>query len=308
VKFAFMGSGGVGGYFGGRLAAKGHDVTFIARGAHLAAMRKDGLRIESREIGDVLVHPVQATDDPQSVGPVDYVVIAVKLWDTAKAGRAVKPMAGPDTTVVSLQNGVECNDILGPIIGPEHLIGGVAQIGSSISKPGVISHIGNMQRIFIGELDGGTSDRVEALRAAWEESGVDVEAKDDIQRAIWEKFVFLVGLSATTSLTRTTAGPIREDPDMRRLLMDVMAEVVAVARAKGVDLAEDYAEARIKFIDGLPADFTSSMHHDLERGNKLEVPWLSGAVARMADELGIDAPVNRVVAAALKPFAAERDG
>ena len=304
MRVAMMGSGGVGGYFGGRLAAKGCDVTFIARGRHLDAIRARGLRIDSRDMGDATIQPAQATDDPSDVGYVDYVILGVKLWNTAEAGKAILPMVGPETAVLSLQNGVECDDILARIVGADRLIGGMAQIASSIGEPGVIKHIGTMQRIVMGEPAGGSSPRVEALHAALDAAGVVSEISPDIERTLWEKFVFLVGLSATTCLTRTTIGPIRDDPDRRAMLLNVMRETVSVGRAKGVALPEDYAEDRLKFTDGLPVDMTSSMHHDLERGNPLEAAWLSGAVARFGQELGIATPVNQAVFATLKPHAA----
>ncbi len=304
MRVAIMGSGGVGGYFGGRLAASGVDVTFIARGSHLEAIRAEGLKIDSRDMGDALVRPAQATDDPRGVGEVDYVIVAVKLWDTADTGRAILPMLGPNTTVLSLQNGVDGDDVLAPIVGPERLIGGVAFIASSIGAPGVIKHIGTMQRIVIGERAGGTSPRVDALHAALVAAGVTADVSDDIQRTIWEKFVFLVGLSATTTLTRTTLGPIREDADGREFLLDAMRETVAVGRAKGIALPEEFAKDRLAFADGLPHDMTSSMHHDLENGKPLEVAWLSGAVARFGKALDVATPVNHTVFAALKPRAA----
>ena len=303
MKFAMMGSGGVGGYFGGRLAAAGHDVTFIARGAHLAAIRNHGIRIESG-LGPVTVQPARASDDAATVGPVDYVIIAVKLWDTEAAGRAVAPMLGAGTSVVSLQNGVEADDILAGIVGRGRLIGGAAFIAASIARPGVIAHLGTMQRVVIGELDGGTSPRVDGLQAALAGAGIDAEVSDDIARTLWEKFVFLVGLSATTTLMRTTIGPVREDPDSRTFLLNAMREVVAVGRAKGIDLPADYADDRLAFADGLPPDMTSSMRHDLDRGSGLEVGWLSGAVVRFGDALGIPVPLNHTVYAALKPLAA----
>ncbi len=307
MKIAIMGSGGVGGYFGARLAQGGADVTFIARGEHLKSIKQNGLKVESLELGDALIEPAQATDNPAGVGTVDYVIIAVKLWGTEEIAESIKPLVGPDTTVVSLQNGVESDDIIAEIIGREHLIGGIAQIASSVSSPGAIFHLGTMQRVVLGELDGGTSDRVEQLRSALAEGGVVAESSDDIQKTIWDKFVFLVGLSATTTLVRTTIGPIREDPVMREFLHHVMDETVQVARAKGIDFLENYADEKLAFVDGLPFDMTSSMHHDLERGNPLEVAWLSGAVARFGDELKIDTPVNHTVYAALRPYAKDRE-
>ncbi len=306
MRIAMMGAGGVGGYFGGRLAASGCDVTFIARGRHLEALRNNGLRIDSRDIGDATIDPVEATDTPADVGVVDYVIVGVKLWDTEEVGRAILPMVGPDTTVLSLQNGVECDETLARVVGAADLIGGVAFIASSIGEPGVIKHIGTMQRVVVGERAGGSSLRVNALHEALLQGGIDAEVSENIERTIWEKFVFLVGLSATTTTLRTTLGPVREDPESRELLLDVMRETVAVGRAKGIDLPADYANDRLAFADGLPVDMTSSMHHDLEAGNRLEVAWLSGAVARFGQEFGVATPVNQSVFEQLERYAASR--
>ncbi len=306
MRIAMMGAGGVGGYFGGRLAASGCDVTFIARGRHLEALRNNGLRIDSRDIGDATIDPVEATDTPADVGVVDYVIVGVKLWDTEEVGRGILPMVGPDTTVLSLQNGVECDETLARVVGAGHLIGGVAFIASSIGEPGVIKHIGTMQRVVVGERAGGSSPRVNALHEALLQGGINAEVSEDIERTIWEKFVFLVGLSATTTTLRTTLGPVREDPESRELLLDVMRETVAVGRAKGIDLPADYADDRLAFADGLPVDMTSSMHHDLEAGNRLEVAWLSGAVARFGQEFGVATPVNQSVFEQLERYAASR--
>ncbi len=306
MRIAMMGAGGVGGYFGGRLAASGCDVTFIARGRHLEAIRNNGLRIDSRDVGDAVVDPAVATDAPADVGVVDYVIVAVKLWDTEDVGRAIAPMVAPGTTVLSLQNGVECDETLASVVGAEHLIGGVAFIATSIREPGVIEHIGTMQRVVVGERAGGSSPRVEALQQMMLQAGITAEMSEDIERTIWEKFVFLVGLSATTTMLRTTLGPIREDPENRKLLLNIMRETVAVGRAKGIDLPDDYADDRLAFADGLPADMTSSMHHDLKAGNRLEVAWLSGAVARFGDEVGVATPINQTVFAALRLDATPR--
>jgi 2-dehydropantoate 2-reductase len=306
MRIAMMGTGGVGGYFGGRMAASGCDVTFIARGRHLEAIRKQGLRIDSRDIGDAIIDPADVTDNPADVGVMDCVIVAVKIWDTEEAGRAILPMVGPETTVLSLQNGVECDQTLARVVGTGHLIGGVAFIASSIREPGVIKHIGTMQRVVVGERAGGSSSRVEALYEVMLQAGITAEVSDDIERTIWEKFVFLVGLSATTTMLRTTLGPVRKNPDSRAFLLNIMRETVAVGRAKGIDLADDYAEDRLAFTAGLPVEMTSSMHHDLEAGNRLEVAWLSGAVARFGHELGVATPVNQSVWAALKTHAAPK--
>ena len=297
-----MGAGGVGGYFGGRMAAGGIDVTFIARGGHLEAIRTKGLKIDSRDLRNVHIDPANATDDPADVGIVDYVIVGVKLWDTEEVARAILPMVGPNTTVLSLQNGVECDEKLANVVGKERLIGGAAFIASSIGEPGIIKHIGKMQRVVLGEYAGGSSPRVCVLIEAMLAGGINAEISDDIERTIWEKFVFLVGLSATTTSFRATLGPVREAPHSRSVLLNVMRETVAVGRAKGIELSKDYADERLVFADGLPVDMTSSMHHDLEAGNPLELEWLSGAVVRFGRALGIKTPVNQSIFNQLEKF------
>ena len=295
MKIAMMGSGGVGGFFGGRLARAGADVTFIARGAHLAAMRERGLTIENGPQGDIRLPRVNATDEPASIGPVDLVIFSVKLWDTEAAARQIAPVVGPDTAVLSLQNGVIKDDILRRVFGAKAVMGGVCYVATHISTPGTIHQTGTMQRIVVGEYDGSQSKRARDLHAALAQSGVAAELSDDVRRSIWEKYVFLVGLSATTTSMRRTLGPIRAHPQTRAFLHDVMREVVAVGRAHGVALPEDYADNRLVFGDTLPADMTSSMHHDLERGNRLEVEWLSGGVVKLGSERGVPTPCNRAV-------------
>lgn len=305
MKIAVMGSGGVGGYFGGRLADAGCDVTFIARGAHLAAMREQGLKIESPS-GDINVPRVNATDEPAAIGPVDLVLFCVKLADTESAARSVKPLLGPHTGIVSFQNGVQKDDILRHEFGEKAVMGGVGYIATAIGRPGVIKHTGTMQRLLFGEYDGTRSVRAEALLDACRRAGINAEIADDIRRAIWEKFVFLVGLSGTTTTIRLPIGPIRENPHSRAFLFDIIQEAVAVGRAQGVALPEDYAHTRLAFCDGLPAEMTSSMHHDLERGNPLEVQWLAGSVADLGAASGVPTPANCAVRAVLAPHAQGR--
>ncbi len=305
TRIAMMGSGGVGGYFGGRMAAAGCDVTFIARGRHLEVIREHGLRIESAALGDSRVHPARATDDPGEAGVMDYVIVCVKLWDTATAAEAMRPMVGPDTTVLSLQNGVGTED-LERVFGRRRMLGAVAFIGCAIAAPGVIRHVGTMQRVVVGEFAGGSSPRVERMRAELERGGIEADVSDDIRRTIWEKFVFLVGLSAATTMRRAPLGVVREDPEARQLFLEAMQETVAVGRAMGIGLSDGLADSRLEFADGLPADMTSSMHTDLERGNRLELEWLSGAVVRLGRERGVDTPVNGSVYEALRPYAAGR--
>ena len=295
MKIAVMGSGGVGGFFGGRLAHAGSDVTFVARGAHLEAMRRDGLLIENPTQGDIRVPVVKVTDDPATIGPVDLVIIAVKLWDTEAAARAVKPIVGGETAVLSLQNGVIKDDILRRFFGAQAVMGGVGYVATHIARPGVIRQTGALQRLVIGEYDGRRSQRAEALLAALLRAGIQAEISDDIRRTLWEKYTFLVGLSGTTATMRTTMGPIRGNPRTRAFLHDLMKETVAVGRAHGVALPEDYAEERLRFADTVPADMTSSLFHDLDRGNRLEVEWLSGGVVQLGREAGVPTPANRAV-------------
>lgn len=295
MKIAMMGSGGVGGFFGGRLARAGHDVTFIARGAHLRALRENGLTIENEPQGELHVAPVKATDDPSSVGPADAVLLSVKLWDTEAALAQVRPMLRPDTAVISLQNGVAKEEILPRELPAGNVMGGVCYVATTIARPGVIRQTGTMQRIVIGEYDGSRSPRAVALHEALAASGVTAELTGDVRRAVWEKFVFLVGLSGATATMRLPIGPIRANPRTRAFFADLMRETVAVGRALGVALPADYAEQRLAFADGLPTDMTASLHHDLERGNRLEVGWLAGGVVELGRKAGVPTPCNRAV-------------
>ena len=294
MKIAIIGAGGVGGFFGARLQQAGADVHFVARGAHLAAMRSDGLRIES-PLGDIhLPHP-NVTDDPADIGLADIVWLSVKLWDMDTAVRSMRPLMGPSTGVISFQNGVQKDDILREAFGDRAVMGGVAYIATNIDRPGVIKHTGTLQRLIFGEYDGRRSERAESLLEASIRGGINAELSDDIRKAIWEKFVFLVGLSGSTTTMRETIGPIRSNPRSRRFLSELMRETVAVGRALGVALPADFAEQRLAFVDGLPDQMTSSMHHDLKAGKRLEVSWLSGGVARLGEQTGVATPMNRAV-------------
>jgi 2-dehydropantoate 2-reductase len=303
LKIAMMGSGGVGGFFGGRLAHAGYDVTFIARGKHLAAMRADGLRLESAAHGDIVVRDVKATDDPASVGKVDLVVLSVKLWDTEEAARAIAPMVGPATGVLSLQNGVVKDDILRRVFPAAQVMGGVGYVATYISTPGTIHQTGTMQRVIVGEYDGTPSERARFLHQALLAAGVTAELSTDVRRAIWEKFSFLVGLSGSTSTMRVPLGVVRANPRSRAFLQGLIEETVSVGRAHGVALPGDYAAQRMAFAETLPHDMTSSMHHDLERGNRLEVDWLAGAVVQLGAQKNVPTPCNRAVWDILSPHA-----
>jgi 2-dehydropantoate 2-reductase len=295
MKIAMMGSGGVGGFFGGRLAHAGCDVSFIARGAHLAAMRERGLLIESQAHGDIRVPKVRAADDPAEIGPVDFVILSVKLWDTEAAIRQMRPMLKAGTAVLSLQNGVIKDDILRRELGDAPVMGGVCYVATTIARPGVILQTGTMQRVVIGEYDGRASERARLLHEALAKSGANAELSTDVRRAIWEKYAFLVGISATTAAMRTTIGPIRKNPRSRAFLLEIFRETVAVGRAHGIALPADYADACLARADGLPEEMTASMAHDLQRGNRLEVEWLSGGVAQLGAAKGVPTPANRAV-------------
>ena len=299
MRIGVMGTGGVGGYFGARLAAAGNDVVFVARGAHGEAIARDGLTVDST-VAPVGGLPVRVSADPAAFGPVDLVVFTVKLWDTEAAAAAIRPMVGPDTVVISFQNGVDAADRLAAVLGPEHVAGGVAQISATIERPGVIRHAGTLARIVFGAFGGGTDRRLAAFAEACAAAGIDHRLVPDIERAIWDKFVFLTALSATTALIRRPIGPIRADPELRAFLRDAVAEAAAVARARGIALAPDHADRVMAAIDAMPADTKASMLRDLERGNRLELPWLSGAVLRMGAAAGVPTPVHRAVWCALK--------
>ena len=294
MRIAMMGSGGLGGYFGARLAQGGAEVHFVARGRHLEAMREHGLRIE----GPAGIHlpRVNATDDPAEIGVVDFVIVGVKLWDTEAALEQARPLVGPTTAVISFQNGVLKDQSLRAAFDPSHLMGGVGYVATTIEQPGVIRQTGPMQRLIFGEFDGSRSPRGQRLLHACLAGGIHAELSEHIVREIWQKYVFLVGLSGTTTTMRMPIGPIRTNPQTRAFLLDLMREVVAVGRAHGVDLDEDYAERRLKLADEVAYDMTSSMHHDLQRGNRLEVPWLAGGVVELGRQKGVPTPLNRAVA------------
>jgi 2-dehydropantoate 2-reductase len=294
MKIAIIGAGGVGGYFGARLQQAGADVGFVARGAHLEALRRDGLKVES-PLGDIHLPRVNVTDNAADLGRVDIVWLAVKLWDTEAAVRSMKTMVGPDTGIISFQNGVQKDDVLRQAFGDTAVMGGVGYIAANIDRPGVIKHTGTMQRLIFGEYDGSRSTRAEALLDACTRGGINAELSDDIRRAIWEKYVFLVGLSGSTTTMRATIGPIRSNPRTRAFLFDLMRETVAVGRALGVALPADYADQRLAFVDSLPETMTSSMHHDLNGRKRLEVSWLSGGVVQLGERAGLPTPMNRAV-------------
>jgi len=294
MRIAIIGAGGVGGYFGAKLQQAGADVHFVARGAHLAALRSNGLKVES-PLGDIHHPRVNATDNPADIGTADIIWLSVKLWDMEGAIRSMHPLIGPETGIISFQNGVQKDDVLRAAFGEKAVMGGVAYIATNIDRPGVIKHTGTMQRLIFGEYDGRRSPRAGTLLDLSLRGGINAELSDDIRKAIWEKFVFLVGLSGATTTMRETIGPIRSNPRARGFLVDLMRETVAVGRALGVSLPADFADQRLAFVDGLPDAMTSSMHHDLNAGKRLEVSWLSGGVAQLGEKAGVPTPMNRAV-------------
>lgn len=305
MRIAVVGAGGVGGYFGARLAAASNDVTFVARGRHLAAIRERGLLVES-PLGQWKVPSDQVVPTIADLGPVDLVLLAVKLWDTEDVAAQLTDAIGPDTRVISLQNGVHKDEVLRKTLPPESVVGGACYISAAIQEPGVVVHKGTLQKLVFGQYGGEASEPVHEFLRQCRQAGIDAEVSDDIERLIWEKFVFLVGLSGATSVVRQPIGVVRDDPGSRALLHDLMAEAVAVGRAAGVHLDAGYADDRLAFCDTLPAAMSSSMHHDLTQGNRLELPWLSGGVVELGERFGISTPRNRTVADALAPYVSGR--
>jgi 2-dehydropantoate 2-reductase len=293
LKIAIMGSGGIGGYYGARLQQGGADVTFVARGEHLKAMQQNGLALE----GERAIHlpKVKATDDPSTIGPVDLVLFAVKLRDTETAARLIKPILKEGSAVISLQNGVQKDDMLAPIVGRGALMGGAAYIGVSIARPGVIRKTGTLERLAFGEYDNRKSPRAQAFYDACKAGEINVDIPADITLELWQKFTFLVAMSSITAAMRSTIGPIRANPQARQFALDIMKEVVAVGRAHGVGLPEDFAEKRIDGVDALSPDMRASMALDLELGRPLELPWLAGAVVDLGTQKGVPTPCCRAV-------------
>jgi 2-dehydropantoate 2-reductase len=300
MRIAVIGAGGVGGYFGGRLAQAGHDVTFVARGAHLAALRERGLVIESG-LGAATIRNATFTDDVADIAPCDVVMLCVKLWDVEAAARQVAPLVARGGVVIPFQNGVDAPDIVGRAVGPAHVLGGIAYIAATIREAGVIAHTGTMARLVVGAFAGGDATAAAAFCEACAAAGVNVELAADIRRALWEKFCFLSAMSGCTAVARVPVGGVRGDPDLRAAFVAALTEAWTVGRALGVPLADDYPAKQTAFLDSLPPEMRSSMLNDLVAGNRLEAPWLSGAVVRMAAESAIAVPVSATLYAALKP-------
>jgi 2-dehydropantoate 2-reductase len=299
MRIAIMGSGAVGGYFGARLAAAGQDVTFIARGAHLEALRTRGLRIRSPD-GDIHLPSVQATDDPANAGAIDIVLFTVKMYSTEPAAEALKPLVERGAAVVTFQNGVDSVEVLGRVLGPPQVIGGTAYVASVIAEPGVIVHTA-MAKLIFGELDGTISSRVQGLYEACVNSGFQATISSHISVDIWSKFVRLSVFSGMTAVTRQPIGVLRDDPDLLAMLLDACREGIAVGTAKGIQFGPGVFDEILAMLHGLPPQAKASMLEDLERGKPLELPWLSGAVVRIGRDTGVPTPIHQFIATVLKP-------
>jgi 2-dehydropantoate 2-reductase len=305
MKIAVIGAGGVGGYFGARLAASGCEVTFVARGPHFEAIKASGLSVHSSR-GDLHLPRVSVVERIDQLHLPDLVIVAVKLWDTQSVAAELAPIASQGAAILSLQNGVDKDSVLRRYVPAESVLGACCYISASIAEPGLIRHTGSIQRIVFGEYNGERSSRAANFLEACRQASIDAELTDSIERVIWEKFVFLVGLSGTTTSMRQSIGPILANPQTRAFLLDLMREVVAVGSSCGVNLGNGYAEERLAFCDSLPNSMTSSMHHDLDEGRRLELPWLSGSVSRLASEKSVSAPLNRAISDVLALYAKGR--
>ena len=300
MRIAAMAAGAVGGYFGARVAAAGHDVFFIARGAHRDAIQKNGLTIKSVH-GDLYLPKPNVTDDPAKVGPVDIVLFAVKLWDTETAAATARPLLGPDSRLITFQNGVDSVERLSGVLGPERVIGGAAYIATTISSPGVIRHTSQFATIRFGRGDKKPDNTLNAFVDAGKAAKLDIALSADIERELWQKFIFLTAMAGSTASLRSSIGPIVADPELRGFFRALMEEAFAVGKAKGVALDPTYLDDRMTFVTSkIEPGMKASMAHDLERGNRLELDWLAGKVRALGRASGIPTPASDTVYTVLK--------
>jgi 2-dehydropantoate 2-reductase len=301
MRIAVVGAGGTGGYFGGLLARAGDDVTFIARGAHLEALRARGLTLESSLAGTFTV-PVQATDDPRGVGPVDLILFCVKTYDTDAAAASVRPLIQPETMLLSLQNGVDNEERIARLSGHPSGLGAVAYVVSAIKSPGLVAQTAGPGKIVLGELGGGESARTERLRDALQRAGIAAEVHPDIRAVLWQKFLFICAFSGVTALTRLPIGTVLADPATRALFRGTSEEVEAIARAIGIGLPDDCVEQALATASAVEPWGRGSLYGDLAGGRRLELEGLNGEVVRRGGELGIETPLNFAIYAALRPY------
>ena len=304
MNIAVMGAGAIGAFYGARLAQAGETVTFIARGPHLEAIRANGLHIKST-FGDAHITDARAVNDPAEVGQVDLVLMTVKNYDLEGAARSIAPMVGPTTRILPLLNGVDIVERMGTVLDPGLILGGFCSVASAIAEPGVIVQTGQLERICFGEMDGALSDSVQAIGAAFKNSGVNVAVVQNIEQEIWGKFTFLAPMAGVCSLVRGTMGPVQADADLWAMLGEAVREAIAVGRAKGVDIPADAEEKTVAMLQGFPQGAKPSMALDLERGKPMELDALNGTIVRMGERFGVPTPVNAFIYKALKLF---RDG
>ncbi len=302
MRVTVMGSGGTGGYFGGLLARAGEEVTFVARGAHLAAIRARGLTVRSRLVGDFTV-PARATDDPAESGRADLVLFCVKTYDTASAAERLRPAVGPDTVILPVQNGIDSAERIGRVVGLEHVIGGLAGVSSVVEAPGIIEHRAGPDVIQLGELDGPPSARAQRIADTLRRAGIKTQVRPDMRVALWEKFVLICGLSGLTALTRLPLGAVLACPETRTLFRQAMEETEAVGRAEGVAVPDGHAGRMMQFFEGSDPAIRGSLYYDLAAGRRLEIETLHETVVRLGREHGVPTPANFAVYAALKPYA-----
>lgn len=299
MRIVVFGTGGVGGYFGGRLARAGEDVTFIARGEHLHAIKTDGLKVDSTD-GDFVIYPANATDDVNKVGETDLVILGVKAWQVPEAARAIKPIVGSNTTVLPLQNGVEAVPQLVEELGAQNVIGGLCRIVSYVVGPGHIRDAGFKPSIIIGELDNRRTDRIVNIEQVFKRAGLEITIAADIQVALWMKFLFIASFSGVGAMANAPAGKLRSDPNWRTQILKAMDEIYTLAHARGINLPPDSIDTVMRAVDSLPEDATSSMQRDIAAGKPSELEAQNGAVVRMARESGIDIPTHKLIYETLK--------
>lgn len=300
MKIAIAGSGGVGGYYGGLLARQGHEVTFLARGAHLQAIRQNGLQVKSI-FGDFSISPANATEDAAAIGEVDLILFCVKTYSTDESAQVIKPAIGPQTTVLSLQNGIDAVERIGSIVGMEHVLGGATWLSSAIESPGVIKHVSQFRRVVFGEADGSQSPRTRAIFEAFQSTGIDVEISPDIATLLWTKFVFISSASSFGGLTRLPMAEWRSVPETRAMMISLMNEVRNVGNAHGARMGAEVVDQSLKFMDATAPHIKASMQVDVEAGHQFELESMVGAIGRKGREAGIPTPTADAIYAALLP-------
>ncbi len=300
MKIVVVGTGGTGGYYGGLLSKQGHDVTFMARGKHLAAIQKSGLQVKSIH-GDFAISPAKATDDPSRMSAPDLVLFCTKTYGTDEAVQSIKSVIGKDTTVLSLQNGIDAVERIGSVVGRQHMVAGATWISSAVEAPGTIRQVSDFRRVVVGELDGKRTPRIESIYEAFRATGITAELSDDILKILWTKFVFISSASGFGSLTRLPMAQYRAVPETRALIISLMKEVEAIARRQGVNLDPDVVERSLAFMDAAGPTIKASMQLDVESGHPSEIDSMIGVIGRKGRELGLSTPVADAIYALLLP-------